>query len=95
MMKPRAGSSFSRPPSKSAGTRRMGDLLNLTPRCTRGRNAVRLDVPDLDLAADHLMVLDKARSQKEPVTLLAPPGASTVRRTFAASRGRCLGRAHV
>jgi hypothetical protein len=53
-----------------------GDLLNIPSRRARGRKAVRPDIPDRDLAADHLMVLDKARSHKEPVTLLAPLGAS-------------------
>ena len=42
----------------------------------RRGEAVRLNVSDLDLAGDRLMVLGKARSQKEPVTLPAPTRAA-------------------
>jgi integrase/recombinase XerC len=42
----------------------------------RRGEAVRLDVSDLDLAGDRIMVLGKARSQKEPVTLPEPTKAA-------------------
>jgi integrase/recombinase XerC len=42
----------------------------------RRGEAIRLDVSDLDFSGDRLMVLGKARSQKEPVTLPAPTKAA-------------------
>jgi integrase/recombinase XerC len=55
----------------------------------RRGEAVRLDVADLDLAGDRLMVLGKARSQKEPVTLPEPTKAAL--EAWLAARGAQAG----